>query len=275
MESASDFKSKKKNIFGFGLHRNSYVIPLNIQVYIHSPIGNEHQFMACFKAADCGKEYSYVITDTDYIIKHVSSKANFYLGLSTKLIRSKQIDIRSLCKKINEYTSNGVQNIFKNEEYIPLPLTSDELKLFKISCPLERLQAPIYATITAGTIDFSKCSVVGYFFRFQHKRIKQKQEIESSPKNIQPLSLMHFDPVNFRYHREMEDINRKSRFSFLGSSRIPGFSESDPDNILGKVYIGMHTFVGQVASKIDQIGRDLPPESIEDFQEQMTSKVIL
>jgi len=155
----SDFRSI--NVFGLGLHKNGFIIPVNVKSVKSAPIGEDAMLVAAFRV-NKGLNRAYVLTDSHYVITNVSANAETMLNIHKETIKKIPTDIRDLCFTIKS-------------------TSTEELVGNKIKVDINNIEIGL----STGLIEFKGHKTIGYYFCFSpdylptpRKSIKQKLPLE-------------------------------------------------------------------------------------------------
>jgi PAS domain S-box-containing protein len=224
IRAAATYSPRRERLMGFGLSRTSYILPLNICIGVQSRIGDPNIFMATFSKLNTSLRTCYVLTDPKYIITDVSSKANYDLALSPKLIKSRDLDLRELCPAIGKNAIIGSAFSIKNATYMSPRLDEGEIERFHITCPPENIGVPRHANLIAGLIVFHNQPLVGYYFEF---RVRQsKKGLAPAPAFAAVLKMPAQETVNEQtFWEDDRPVKEEDKESQRDSQKDPEFAQ--------------------------------------------------
>jgi PAS domain S-box-containing protein len=177
LRSAATNTQTQKHVYGFGLTRTAYVVPLAICIELHTGINDSNVFAASFTNAEANLTACYVLTDSNFIITNTSSKANYQLALSPRLLQCRALDLRVLCPALRDQVLMEKSVCLKKAIYTSPMLTETEINDFHITCPRFQIGVPLEAKVLVGPIQFPNQPPVGYHFEF-HLRTPQKPHLD-------------------------------------------------------------------------------------------------
>lgn len=281
---ASKKQRAKHAIFGFGMHRNMYLVPLNAQVFLHNTLGSDaNQFMTVFSLPDPTVEAAYILTDAEFIIRNVSSSAISMLGISDRTIREQKIDVRTLFPTISEeYMSQPPESLEKPKAAAFFPIKQLELssaKTSRSSPPKDPAQTPVADAgtlkLSCGYVEFPKLSLspAGYWFKVQKKEKNAMNAMTMNLSGARSPSIPRQGNFRFRYDEKSHAFVREwSQRSGGSSSAIEDISFGSPRSTSmspsglhpWREFLGRPNFAGAISELCEDVYKRMAGANGED-----------
>jgi len=245
----NDFRST--TTFGFGLHKNGFIIPVNIRIVKSAPIGEDAMLIAGFRPVKALNK-AYIITDTNFEIMNISSNAELILGHKKDVIRINHYDIRALIPIIKQIF---IEQLLGNT----IKFSKEEFKDREFS-------------ISAGQIKMRNSPEVGYYFCITWTMLQINSDSKIPNSAISNFRLMYDPEAGLFVRTWVEKAYAHNRMSQITLDRLETKVREDEGSEFFKmleVLSRKQDFMGFIGSRIIQIYGNLTLSEKMGFQEKV------